>query len=300
MFPKVTRRRCLAVAASALAAALCAGQHSAASGTIPSPQGQAAPSGQAAASTFRVMTYNIHHGEGVDGRVDIERIAALIRGERADLVALQEVDKGVERTGGRDLPAELASLTGMTCLFRNNYAFQGGEYGNAILSRFPVRRWTNTLLRMLRPGEQRGVLQAVVDIGGRDLLFLATHIDYRPDDAERLTNVKQFREVLAEYGKMPALFGGDFNDAPGSRTYEAMAALFEDVWVKAGDGVGFTIPSREPNKRIDFLWLSHGAPLRAIRAWVPRSEASDHLPVVAEFAWTGAATAGRACAGSDR
>jgi endonuclease/exonuclease/phosphatase family metal-dependent hydrolase len=237
------------------------------------------------------MTYNIHHGEDVDGRLDIERIAALIREQGADLVALQEVDKGVERTSRRDLPAELAALTGMTCLFRNNYAFQGGEYGNAILTRFPVKRWANTLLRMLRPGEQRGVLQAVVDAGGRDLLFMATHIDYRPDDAERLANVEQFREVLSEYGMMPALFGGDFNDAPGSRTYAAMAAMFDDVWLKAGDGVGFTIPSREPNKRIDFLWLRHGAPLRPIRAWVPRSEASDHLPVVAEFAWTDGADA---------
>jgi len=129
------------------------------------------------------------------------------------------------------------------------------------------------------------VLQAVVDIGGRDLLFLATHIDCRPDDAERLANVEQFREVLAEYGNMPTLFGGDFNDTPASRTCAAMAATFDGVWVKAGDGVGFTIPSREPNKRIDFLWLRHGAPLRPIRAWVPRSEGSDHLPVVAEFAW---------------
>ena len=72
-----------------------------------------------------------------------------------------------------------------------------------------------------------------------------------------------------------------------------MAAMFGDVWVKAGDGVGFTIPSREPNKRIDFLWLRHGAPLRPIRAWVPRSEASDHLPLVAEFAWADAPGAGR-------
>jgi endonuclease/exonuclease/phosphatase family metal-dependent hydrolase len=284
----VTRRAWLAVAASALAAAVSPGLRPAAGAAL-SVQRQAARAAQPAPPTFRVMTYNIHHGEGVDGRLDLERIAALIRDERADLAALQEVDRGVERTSRRDLPAELASLTGMTCLFRNNHAFQGGEYGNAILSRFPVKRWTNTRLRMLREGEQRGVLQAVVQVGGRDLLFLATHIDYRPDDAERLANVEQFREMVAEYGKMPALFAGDFNDVPGSRTYAAMAAMFDDVWVKAGDGVGFTIPSREPNKRIDFLWLSHGAPLRAIRAWVPRSEASDHLPVVAEFSWMEAA-----------
>ena len=52
-----------------------------------------------------------------------------------------------------------------------------------------------------------------------------------------------------------------------------------------GGAVGFAIPSREPNTRVGFLGLGHGAPLRPIRAWVPRSEASDHLPVVAEFAW---------------
>lgn len=266
----LTRRACMVVAAAALAVAVCSGQQPAARPLPPA---------------FRAMTYNIHHGEGTDGRLDLERIAALIRDEGADLVALQEVDRGVERTGRRDLPAELAGLTGMTCLFRNNYAFQGGEYGNAILTRFAVKRWTNTLLRMLRSGEQRGVLQAVVDAGGRELLFLSTHIDYRPDDAERLANVAQFREVLAEYGMMPALFGGDFNDTPGSRTYAAMDAAFDDVWVRAGQGVGFTIPSREPNKRIDFLWLRHGAPLRPVRAWVPPSPGSDHLPVVAEFAW---------------
>src|SRR3954447_16208752 len=75
---------------------------------------------QREAVTFRAMTYNIHHGEGLDRKIDLVRIAELIKRERADIVALQEVDKGVERTGRRDLPQELASLTGMTCVFSNN------------------------------------------------------------------------------------------------------------------------------------------------------------------------------------
>jgi len=200
-------------------------------------------------------------------------------------VALQEVDRGVERTARRDLPAELAALTGMTAIFSNNHPFQGGEYGNAVLTRFPVRRWTNTHLRMRRAGEQCGVLHVVVDVHARDRLCLCTHIDYRPDDAERLLNVEQFREVLAQYEGLPALFGGDFNDMPGSRTYTGMAAMFDDVWPMSGEGDGFTIPSRAPNKRIDFLWVRKGSPLRPLRAWVPRSEASDHLPLVAEFGW---------------
>jgi endonuclease/exonuclease/phosphatase family metal-dependent hydrolase len=231
------------------------------------------------------MTYNLHHGEGADGRVDLERIAAVIREQRADVVALQEVDKGVQRTARRDFPAELAALTGMTCVFSNNFHYQGGEYGNAVLSRFPVRRWTNTHLRMLRPDEQRGVLQVVLDVHGRDLLFMATHIDYRRDDAERLANVAQFHEVLAGYPRLPVLFGGDFNDTPGSRTCVAMSERFDDVWLSVGEGDGFTIPSANPGKRIDYLWLGKGASLKPVRAWVPRTEASDHLPLVAEFAW---------------
>jgi len=110
---------------------------------------------QEAPKTFRVMTYNIHHGEGLDGKVDLQRIADLIKREQADIVALQEVDKGVERTARRDCPGELAALTGMSCVFSNNYHYQGGEYGNAVLTRFPVKRWTNRHYEMLRPGEQR-------------------------------------------------------------------------------------------------------------------------------------------------
>ena len=273
------RRAFLGITAGALATAVCSGRQAVAPTALVAPPTPGTP------AAFRAMTYNIHHGEGLDGRLDLERIAAVIREQRADLVALQEVDKGVERTARRDLPAELAALTGMTSLFHNNFPFQGGEYGNAVLTRFPVKRSTNTHLRMLRPGEQRGVMQVVVDVYARDLLFLNTHIDFRSDDAERLENVAQFREVLAQYGNLPALFGGDFNDTPGSRTYLAMAAMFDDVWTRAGAGEGFTIPSGAPNKRIDYLWLRQGSTVRPVRAWVPRTDASDHLPVVAEFAW---------------
>src|SRR5450759_2196656 len=134
--------------------------------------------------TFRVMTYNIHHGEGLDGKVDLTRIAELIQREGADIVALQEVDKGVERTGRRDWPAELAALTGMTCVFNNNFHYQGGEYGNAMLTRFPVSAWMNLHYQMLRTNEQRGLLQLTLNVRGRKLLFMNTHIDYRGDDSE--------------------------------------------------------------------------------------------------------------------
>ena len=243
---------------------------------------QSAPK-QRTAKTFRVMTYNIHHGAGVDGKIDFQRIAELIKREQADIVALQEVDKGVERTARRDCPAELAALTGMSCVFSNNFHFQGGEYGNAVLTRFPIKRWTNQHYRMLRPGEQRGLLQVVLDVHGRQLVFLDTHIDYRADDTERLMNAAEILEAIQAYRGRPMILCGDLNDTPGSRTCQKIGQQFTDTWTAAGAGDGLTIPAEKPRTRIDYIWLRKDSAIDAVRAWVPESRASDHLPVVAEF-----------------
>ncbi|MEO6034003.1 MAG: endonuclease/exonuclease/phosphatase family protein, partial [Verrucomicrobiota bacterium] len=168
---------------------------------------------QTSRPAFRVLTYNIHHGEGLDQRVDLARIAELIRREKADIVALQEVDKGVARTTRQDFPAELANLTGMTVYFDRNIVYQGGDYGNAVLTRFAIKEKKNTHYKMLRQGEQRGVQQLVLSVHGKDLLFMNTHIDYRRDDAERLINAGELEEIVAAAGKMPVVLCGDFNDS---------------------------------------------------------------------------------------
>lgn len=232
---------------------------------------------------FRVMTYNIHHGEGLDGKVDLARIAELIKQERADIVALQEVDKGVARTARRDLTAELAALTGMTGVFSNNFHYQGGEYGNAVLTRFPVKRWSNCHYQMLRPNEQRGILQLTLDVHGRELVFMNTHIDSRADDAERWLNMGEIEALEKQYRSQPMIICGDFNDVPTSRVYRRMSETFHDTWAQAGQGDGFGFPADKPHKRIDYLWISKGPSLVPLKAWIPPSEASDHLPVVAEF-----------------
>jgi endonuclease/exonuclease/phosphatase family metal-dependent hydrolase len=234
-------------------------------------------------ATLRVMTYNIHHGEGLDGQVDLLRIAQLIQREGADIVALQEVDKGVARTARRDFPAELAALTGMACVFSNNFAFQGGEYGNAVLTRFPVLRVANTPYQMLREGEQRGLMQLVLEIHGRELVFMNTHIDYRPDDAERMLNVGEIETRLKLYAGRPIMLCGDFNTTPESRVCRRLSESFEDSWARAGQGDGFTIPASQPTKRIDYIWITKDKSLEPLKVWVPQSDASDHLPVVAEF-----------------
>lgn len=237
--------------------------------------------------SFCVLTWNIHHGEGLDGRVDLARMARLIRESRVDLVALQEVDRGVARTDRIDMPAELARLTGMTALFENNFAFQGGEYGNAILSRWPVVTHTNRHYRMVRPGEQRGCLQAVLRLpSGRRLEFWSTHLDYRRDPAERLANVAQLHEWLEAGPPRPVILAGDFNDFPHGEVWRRLDADWLDAWMAVGRGEGWTFSSDRPRSRIDYVWIRRleGAP-RPIRAEVLESKASDHRPLKVEMAW---------------
>lgn len=236
-----------------------------------------------ALTSFRVMTYNIHHGEGLDGKVDLVRIAELIKQERADIVALQEVDKGVARTARRDLTAELAALTGMTGVFSNNFNYQGGEYGNAVLTRFPIKCWTNHHYAMLRPNEQRGLLQLVLDVHGRELVVMNTHIDSRADDAERWLNMGEIEALTKQHAGKPLILCGDFNNLPSGRVYERLSASFQDAWALVGQGEGFSFPANKPNKRIDYFWFNHAEVLNPLKMWLPKSEASDHLPLVAEF-----------------
>ncbi len=234
-------------------------------------------------ATLRLLTWNIHHGEGTDGRLDLERIAGVIRRAEADLVALQEVDQGVARTQRRDLPAELAALTGLTCVFSNNYHFQGGFYGNAVLSRLPILGWTNRHYRMVRPGEQRGLLQVTVAVGKQRLRFCATHIDYRPDDTERTQNVAEIREVVEAEPGVPTVLVGDFNDRPDSRVHRAMKEFAPDAWELGGHGDGFTIPAGQPNRRIDYFFLTPTDRFRVLKVEVvDEPVASDHRPVWAE------------------
>ncbi len=231
---------------------------------------------------IRVMTYNIHHGRGLDERVDLDRIAKLIRDQNVDLVALQEVDKGTERTGGIDIAADLAGLTGMHFVFEKNIDFQGGAYGNAILSRQPILSSTNLHYQMLRPGEQRGLLSADIEIGGRLITFAATHLDYRPDPAERINNMGEIEEFVSASGKNPVIIAGDFNDQPGGAVYSRMTGTFIDAWVEGGSGDGFTYSSEVPTKRIDYVYLFPKMSWSVKSADVLSSDASDHLPLVIE------------------
>jgi len=114
--------------------------------------------------TLRIMTYNIHVGVGMDKKLDLQRIADVINKEKPDLVGLQEVDRGVKRTEGKDEIAELAKMTRMDYAFAHNLDFQGGQYGVAILSRFLLRNVDHQMFANKREAERRGMLHVEVEV----------------------------------------------------------------------------------------------------------------------------------------
>ena len=243
--------------------------------------------------TLRVMTYNIHVGIGMDKKQDLARIADVIKHERPDLVGLQEVDRGVERTKRVDQVAELARLTGMEYAFAHNLNYQGGQYGVAVLSRLPILAIDHRRYAHLREAERRGFIRVEVSVGGARINFINTHLDYQQAD-NRLFETAQLLTAI-EPIKAPRIVVGDFNDEPTGTAYRLMLSQFADAWTQslvretaASDAqeFGHTYPADRPVKRIDYILYGMNGGLRAKRAWIPRTSASDHLPLVADVEFT--------------
>jgi endonuclease/exonuclease/phosphatase family metal-dependent hydrolase len=236
-------------------------------------------------ATLRVLSYNIRHGDGMDRRIDLERIARVICEAKPDLVALEEVDRGVTRSSKVDQPAELGKLTGMHAVFEKNINFQGGEYGNAVLSRFPVESHENHYLPQSIPGEQRGALEVRVRVRakGHPIVFIATHLDYHPSDGERLASIAVLKDLVARCGTTPVIIAGDFNSTPDSEVMRRAGSFLGDTFDPAGSAK-FTFPADAPKVRIDYILYSRSSGLKCTEyRIIPEPVASDHRPILAVF-----------------
>ena len=238
------------------------------------------PAATATKKTLRIMTYNIHVGVGMDKKLNLERIAEVINRERPDLVGLQEVDRGVKRTEGKDQIAELAKLTRMDFSFAHNLDYQGGQYGVAILSRFLIQHADHQKYENRRETERRGMLRVEVEVDGKKLNFVTTHLDYQYEDGRLFETEQLLRLVDGVAG--PLIIAGDFNDEPKGSAYKLMRSKFDDAW--AGNKTeGFTYPADKAAKRIDYIFYRASDRVRVKKVWIVNTLASDHLPVMAEL-----------------
>ncbi|MHB0950097.1 MAG: endonuclease/exonuclease/phosphatase family protein [Gemmatimonadaceae bacterium] len=249
------------------------------------------PATPLASRPLRVLVYNIHAGKDAGGVDNLARVAAIVNESDADVALLQEVDRGTRRSGGVDQPAVLARATGRHVAFGRTLDFDGGQYGIAILSRWPIR--TDTLIHLpifppqQRAGgsyEPRGALVAAIEAPGELLRVVNTHLDasgtdqYRTQEVRTIVRIADSLRALRPAGRL--LIGGDFNSTPESAVQQVVRdAKLRDAWTTCGGGEGPSFPASVPRKRIDYLLLDGGS---CASARVLETQASDHRPVFIE------------------
>jgi endonuclease/exonuclease/phosphatase family metal-dependent hydrolase len=241
--------------------------------------------------TLRVLTYNVHGCEGMDGRVSPRRIGRLVGSHGPDIVALQEIDLGRRRSRAEDQAAIIARNLEMHAAFCPTVSKDGEHYGHALLSRWPVEVVKRAFLPTAPGGwwpEPRAAMWARIVIGARRINVITTHLGLGTEERRLQMAALVGPDWL---GAVPpdedVLLCGDFNATPGSVPYRLAAQKLRDAQASLkGHTPLRTFSSTQPFARIDHIFTSAGfVPERII---VPRDRiariASDHFPLVVDFA----------------
>ncbi len=237
----------------------------------------------------RILTYNVRGCRGGDGIISTGRIADAIREHDPDIVALQELDSGRKRSGCSDQADEIAAHLGMSSHFHPAHCIAKEQYGDAILSRLPIRLKRAGLLpsvRRLLIREERGAIWVEVRDGKHSLQVINTHLGLgrteRRLQAEALLG-PEWCGAAALCG--PVILCGDFNSPHGGVVYRRIAASMRDAALLASGRRDKTYPAAFPLLCIDHIFISER--LHSLRASVPRTalarRASDHYPVLCEI-----------------
>jgi endonuclease/exonuclease/phosphatase family metal-dependent hydrolase len=237
----------------------------------------------------RIMTYNVHSCVGMDGKISPERIARVIGQHRPDIVALQELDLKRKRTGGMDQTHIIAKALEMIYHFHSNIGIEEESYGSAVLSRYPMQMIKSGELPGLahKPRlEPRGAIWCAIDLGGRTLHFINTHLGLRRE--ERLAQARalcgpQWLEHPDCQG--PVILSGDFNALPHSPVCRHIRQKLKDVQIEMNGHVPqATWFSHMPMGRIDHVFVSPDIEIVCVEVSSTDLErrSSDHLPLIVD------------------
>lgn len=232
------------------------------------------------ADSLRIITYNIHHANppSKPGVIDVDAIINVFKKYPADVIALQEVDVNTKRSGNMNEAKMIADGLGMHFFFAKAIDYDGGYYGVALLSRFPMKDTQAILLPMdsTVKGEQRVLATASITISSKKRIVIGcTHLDHQKDSKSRqlqIAAIKKFSKKIAH----PFFIAGDFNAETES---DIITQLSED-FQRTCDTCPFTFPAIFPIRTIDFIAFRKSKKIKVIsHAVIPESYASDHLPV---------------------
>lgn len=238
-----------------------------------------------------IGTFNIQHGidylhfrETGEKKVDLCPVAKAIQKMNPDILGLNEVYGAHPKMGNQ--AEKLGRLTGLGAIFAKAISIHDGDYGNAILSRFPVLSVHCVPIGVLEEERQykgcyedRILLHAELDVNGQTISVLSCHFGLNPDEIEKAVEAVRREQSGIRH---PLIFLGDLNLCPGSEPYQALASFLIDATATSCSPL-LTFPSNIPNSQIDHIFVNSACVVRS--AWVPDIVYSDHRPILATISF---------------
>lgn len=240
------------------------------------------------APVIKVATFNMAAGKVSN----VETLAKAITAMDADIIALQEVDKLTARSGHINQPEKLAQLTNMHVAFGRAIDHDGGEYGLAFLSKYPIH---DSEIVLLPSGqrEQRIAFIAQVDVPNFSVpvTVVNTHLDTKEDPEIRLGQVRELNDRTMEKRGIKILFG-DMNDVPDTVTYRELTRYWNDLTESAKDRRSW--PAENPEIQVDYIFTGKAQKWHIDTITLPNiynhqwksvdwPAVSDHLPIFVEM-----------------
>lgn len=222
---------------------------------------------------LKLMTYNIHRGIGKDGKLDLNAVSDVIKASNAAIIALQEVERHSIRTVFQDQIKQLSINTNMNYAYGKSINILNGEYGNGLLSKYPIEEYEVYDLPSI--SEQRTVLRTVINVEGLKIAVYNTHLGLK--ESERKEQLDFIMQMTSE-DELDYILMGDMNSI--SDKLSILAGNMKDCAIGSGNQQQSTFIEKEVQERIDYIFVSPDMEVKDYDVVI--AEASDHYPVVSE------------------
>lgn len=200
--------------------------------------------------TIKVLSFNIFGGRTTKLDYNLDAVAKVINDIKPDLVAMQEVDYKVNRSNKIDLATEMGYRTKMASVFGRAMYYDGGEYGEGVLSRYTFLSTRNVPLPYMEGQEPRAALEILIELPSKDTIaFIGTHLAHEGQPGREL-QAEEINSVFSK-NKYPTILAGDLNARPGSTPINILEELWQGTYDK--ENPEFTSPSDAPRSKIDYV-----------------------------------------------
>ncbi len=209
--------------------------------------------------------------------MDVNAVVEVLRPLNADLIVIREIDRNTKRSGYTNMPAEIAKKLGMNQFFAKAINYDGGEYGTAVLSRFPITDSAAFILPV--PSGEPGPLALIrVKVkNGQTLAFAGTHFNATANlRAGQPAKLLEFLKDVTD----PLIVGGNFNDQLAGDTYLELKTRFTLICT---EGCAFNYPAANPSGNTDYIIYAPANRFRVMENKVGTASTSDHLPVISRM-----------------